>query len=259
MSDNEASGMKCTDELIDRVVDGALSPAELRDAVAELDSIAGGWRQCALAFLEAQSWGEIFRQVSDSVAKPRLAVTAEPGWGSPLSALTTRRRWTGFSRAAAIALVAFAVGWLGHGLSTSDSVASGRGRLAASESKNVGVESGPKPPAVPASMPGPFDPGALAQLPVDRLPTVREVARLRIGSSDESAAEVPILAGPGVSKRWLIDQPPPISEHLQAVWRQQGYQLQQTRQFVSVPLADGHRAAVPVDHVQLRYVGRKPL
>jgi hypothetical protein len=108
-------------------------------------------------------------------------------------------------------------------------------------------------------MPQPFGAGLLAELPVDRVPTVREVARLRIGSSDASAAEVPILGGPGVSNRWLIEQPPPISEHLQAVWQQQGYQLEQTRQFVSVPLADGHRAAVPIDHVQVRFVGREPL
>ena len=115
-----------------------------------------------------------------------------------------------------------------------------------------------KLPGLPHS-PSRVSPGAIAGLPTDRVPTVREVARLRIGTGDATSAEVPILAGPGMSKRWLVAQPPPVSEHEQALWQRQGYQLEQTRRFISVPLADGRRAAVPVDHVQLRYVGREPL
>jgi len=102
-------------------------------------------------------------------------------------------------------------------------------------------------------------PGAIAGLPTDRAPTVREVARLRIGMSDQAAAEVPILAGPGIGGRWLMEQPPPVSEHDRAVWQRQGYQLEQRRRLVSVPLADGRRAAVPIDHVQVRYIGHDPL
>ena len=85
------------------------------------------------------------------------------------------------------------------------------------------------------------------------------MARLRIGTGGQAAAEVPILAGPGISRRWLLEQPPPVSEHDRAVWQRQGYQLEQRCRLVSVPLADGHRAAVPIDHVQVRYIGHDPL
>ena len=49
-------------ELIDRIVDGGLTPAQLRHAVGELDLAPDGWRRCALAFLEAQYWSEAFRE-----------------------------------------------------------------------------------------------------------------------------------------------------------------------------------------------------
>ena len=40
----------------DRLVDGELSEEERRELLAGLDNEPGGWRRCALAFLEAQCW-----------------------------------------------------------------------------------------------------------------------------------------------------------------------------------------------------------
>jgi hypothetical protein len=48
------------DVKLDRLVDGELSADEYRALVASLDEEPGGWRRCALAFLEAQALaGEI--------------------------------------------------------------------------------------------------------------------------------------------------------------------------------------------------------
>ena len=44
------------DVLFDRLVDGELSAAERRELLASLDGRPTGWRRCALAFLEAQTW-----------------------------------------------------------------------------------------------------------------------------------------------------------------------------------------------------------
>ena len=44
------------DILFDRLVDGELSAAERQQLLASLDDRPGGWRRCALAFLEAQTW-----------------------------------------------------------------------------------------------------------------------------------------------------------------------------------------------------------
>ena len=85
---------------------------------------------------------------------------------------------------------------------------------------------------------------------------VREVARLRFGAGNTS---VPIFDAPGIDPQTVLDAPAPISAHRRALWQREGYQLEQHRRVVSVPLADGRRAAVPVDQIQVRYVGREPL
>src|SRR5262245_58810780 len=59
---------------IERLVDGELSPEEHRRLVASLDEEPGGWRQCALAFLEAQALsqelGHVRRSLDNRGDKP---------------------------------------------------------------------------------------------------------------------------------------------------------------------------------------------
>jgi hypothetical protein len=45
-----------SDELLDRLVDGELDPAEYAGLLRSLDEIPDGWKKCGLAFLEAQAW-----------------------------------------------------------------------------------------------------------------------------------------------------------------------------------------------------------
>ena len=47
----------------DRLVDDELSDTERRQLLASLDDEPGGWRCCALAFLEAQAWRQTMRDV----------------------------------------------------------------------------------------------------------------------------------------------------------------------------------------------------
>jgi hypothetical protein len=93
--------------------------------------------------------------------------------------------------------------------------------------------------------------------PDEPAPAIREVGRLRFatGPDGESTAEVPILAGPGLDSEWLMNQPMPVSDDERAELERQGYALDQERRLVAMPLADGRQVVVPVDQVQLRYVG----
>jgi hypothetical protein len=50
--------------LLDRLVDGELTGDERRRLLKSLDERPGGWRRCALAFLEAQTWREEFGQLA---------------------------------------------------------------------------------------------------------------------------------------------------------------------------------------------------
>jgi hypothetical protein len=265
MTDHDANSIPILAGLIDQVVDGGLTPEQLRKAIGVLDRAEDGWKKCALAFVEAQTWAETFRHLDEGMpiiksfrenpprgASPRITMSL------PTSAPFARsRRWIGDALAAGIAIVAFSLGWLAHG-----------------SRKWEGHEQSSKPSTVVMSTESPAEARAHAgndlrpdspdldsqsEYPAGRIPTLREVARLRIGTGDPTAPEVPILTGPEIDERWLMEQPPPITEHGLAVWQRQGYQLDQSRRVVAVPLGDGRQAAVPIDQVQLRYVGRTPL
>jgi hypothetical protein len=82
--------------LIDRLVDDELDPAARRDLLARLDSVPGGWRRCACAFLEAQAW--------------RAAVAPTGHEGAPPES-PPARPWRRALRTAAGVLAAFALGW----------------------------------------------------------------------------------------------------------------------------------------------------
>ena len=62
------------DILFDRLVDGDLSAAERRQLLESLDTRPDGWRRCALAFLEAQSWRDDLGQFVRESSHERCAV-----------------------------------------------------------------------------------------------------------------------------------------------------------------------------------------
>lgn len=243
--------------LIDRLVDGDVAPRELRRALGRLDAAPDGWRRCTLAFLEAQSLSEALRCHDEPVLRGdtlRLASATAPEV-SPRMRPRRDRFPARQALAAAVALAAFTLGWVGHGW---------RGGGPSPRP----TESAPRESATPASSGeraatelarSEAVPRAVTPSATLRVPAIREVARIPIGDGATPEAEVPILAGSGLDERWLNDQPPPVSEYQQARWERQGYQLEQQRRLVSVPLADGRRAAIPVDQVRVRFVGHDPL
>ncbi len=59
----------------DRLVDGELSGGEYRELLASLDDEPGGWRRCAMAFLESQAWSRECRDLCRPI-DTRMAVPA---------------------------------------------------------------------------------------------------------------------------------------------------------------------------------------
>src|SRR4051794_31390065 len=108
MNDNQSFNEA---NLLDRLVDGELSGSERRQLLQSFDNRPEGWRRCALAFLEAQSWREEIGQVArDRVAKPKESKPSP----SPLPASHKLRWGTGATwlAMAASLLLAFGLGWL---------------------------------------------------------------------------------------------------------------------------------------------------
>jgi hypothetical protein len=98
------------DILLDRLVDGELKGSERRQLLESFDKRPEGWRRCALAFLEAQSWREEMGQVARGLASD----TDEPKLSVPFVA-PNPKHWpkaaTWLAMAAGL-LLAFGLGWM---------------------------------------------------------------------------------------------------------------------------------------------------
>jgi anti-sigma factor RsiW len=96
------------DRLIDRLVDGELSQADRRAALARLEAEPDGWRRCALAFLEGQSWRESLEPLTASGREP----VADRSLGQARRLAFSNLRT--LTAVAAGILTAFALGWAAH-------------------------------------------------------------------------------------------------------------------------------------------------
>ncbi len=240
---------------LDRIVDGELSTAALREALERLESEPDGWKRCALAFLEAQCWRESFR--AEQCRAPALA----DGDAHSISQSIRRSNrpslgWRRVAIAAGVAAISFALGWRVRPDQPPprETTAASAPATANQSPPSAGVESDQidNLPYVAAGMPRDERPSS------DPTPPILTVGRLRVGGTD-SAATVPIVAGPGIDEEWVRNQPPPITEHQQAILEQQGFQVDRRRRLITATLADGRRVSVPIDQVQVRYTGIEPL
>jgi hypothetical protein len=112
LSDEQRDAM-----LIDRLVDGELSGDERRHLLASLEAQPDGWRRCALAFVEAQTWrgamGGLLRE-NAAPAGPSVSLSAAETSGSagasPSQNETARSHLGTWFAVAASVVVAFGLG-----------------------------------------------------------------------------------------------------------------------------------------------------
>ena len=214
---------------IDRLVDGDLPEVERRELLLRLENDPEGWRRCALAFLEDQAFRQALVGSASAANRPELTLDTP-------NIPRRRKAWLRHAPIAATVIAStFAAGFAAGGLSktvTRDEVAKVEPRKA--------VE-------------------AVARPLSDE---IREVGSFQLldGSAGESPTKrFPILSGPGLNDQWLRNQPPSVPDYVRARWERQGYQVEERRNLVSVELEDGRRVAIPVDEVEVDYVGQRPL
>jgi hypothetical protein len=96
--------------IFDRLADGELTNADRQELLASLDSRTDGWRRCALALLEAQTWRRDFKSFLTQEAPPSV-VQVDAVVPPELPARPLKRNADRWFTLAASALVAFGVGW----------------------------------------------------------------------------------------------------------------------------------------------------
>ena len=75
------------------------------------------------------------------------------------------------------------------------------------------------------------------------------------GTQEGLSFQVPAVERDGIDEQWLRSMPPAIPDNVLQALSRTGHQVQQRRQLVPVPLKDGRQLIVPVDQVELHYVG----
>jgi hypothetical protein len=210
----------------DRLVDDELGEEERRRLLGGLDQQPGGWRRCALAFLEAQCWKKTFGQPA-----PEPVQETQP----PAAAVPRRSPWPGrvgtLLAMAASFVAAMYVGSLSH-----------RGRV------------------VPPPSTGESQQVAQGELPSAHASGPWQVVTVRSPSTDRQPSrliDVPAVERATVDERALRSAPPAIPDDVLQALARTGHQIQQHRELVPVPMQDGRQLIVPVDRVNVHYVGNK--
>jgi hypothetical protein len=256
-------------QILDRLVDGELGESERREVLQTLERQPDGWRQCALAFLEAQSWGDALthfvRHPEESSASRAGAAEAETSLSVAATALRLESdrserddggnvpagrvahdsprsdsprsggrnsRWLSFLALAGSFLVTFSLGMYAQQYLRT--------------SPNAGVV-----PSI-AQLPGPGA-GQGAAPPttvVTRSPL--QIVELVVTLPDGRKQQVRV---PAIDNQYVSffaqPQVPPLAPQLRAELERQGRQLQVWREFMSVPLGNNQHAIVPIDRFQI--------
>ncbi len=237
-------GLPPDDLRFDRLVDGELSEKERRELLVGLDGEPGGWRRCALAFLESQCWKQAF----GTVAQDRPPVGQVAGQLPPRRSPWPRRMGTLLAMAASF-VAAFWLGswtqqtWLGQrsiptgSAGTTDVAIAGRPAAWPDRLQRGGPDASPQ--GNPASSPW-------------RLVTLSTPAN---GPVPGRSIQLPAIERDSVDEQWLRSLPPAIPDEVLRALARTGHEVKQRRELVSMPLRDGRRLVAPIDQVEVRYVG----
>ncbi|MGD0517250.1 MAG: hypothetical protein ABSA26_06905 [Thermoguttaceae bacterium] len=235
------------DDRFDRLVDGELSESQRTELLTSLDREPDGWRCCALAFLEAQCWKKelgAMRQsmpagISAPAPVPRPAKRKSTPFGLPGTLVSM----------AACFLLALGAGilWRHSGNRTADIFGvPGSDQIAR------------KTPGQSATNPlGTQTAVAQAAAQSQNASEPWQWVKLSPAGSDNSgeAVQLPALQRDRIDQQWLQSLTSPIPENVVQSLRRNGYEVQTQQRLMPMPLKDGRRLVVPVDQVQLQYVG----
>jgi hypothetical protein len=72
-----------------------------------------------------------------------------------------------------------------------------------------------------------------------------------------SSFSVPAVERDNIDPQWLRSFPPAVPDDVLQAFHRTGHEVEQHRELVPVPMKDGRRLVVPVDQVDVHYVGNE--
>jgi hypothetical protein len=230
------------ERVLDRLVDGELLPGERRELLAALDDEPGGWRRCALVFLESQTWR---RQLSRAAAEPILAQRA----GAVSKSRTKKRAlWGGgFLALAASLAVAFL---LGTRFSASGA---GTGAMGIDGRNAAGAYAEQLPKAAPPDAVPPPTPLAHAAepktVPNQQAPW-QTVTLTRVGGSGKP---IELRVDPaGAAGAPPARERSTLFGRVSRAFEREGWQVDRRQGVVPIDLSDGRQLVVPIEEVDFK-------
>jgi hypothetical protein len=234
------------DRRFDLLADGELGEAERRELLTALEQEPGGWRRCALAFLEAQCWRQTMRTRTAHAPREEGDLCTphaprEGGHHAERDEYKRRhmRRLGVLAAMAASFLIALTAGtqlprfW------------NGRNGAVAPTNEQVADR-----PAVETPR------RVLPQTDADAGAWRTVTLSMPDGPQGSGRSiELPACERASIDPAWVRSIPSAITPELAQSLQQSGYEIRQRRGVLPFEMNDGRRLVVPVDRVEVHYVG----
>jgi hypothetical protein len=221
------------DILLDRLVDGELPADERRVLLQSLDSRPDGWRRCAIAFLEAQSWRSELRTVATAPAViPVSNKSIAPKPGSQRRTVWAAAEW--FAVAAALMLAFKLGGWQRNS-----------GIPAANVTTSPGNQVASAPPIVATPAPNSAKGGDAINLWV------------RDDAGQLQRVRVPLVDANTLDHQYGTIFQTGVPDDVRNQLKDQGLTVQSKRQYAPMWLDNGRPMMVPVEDTKIVPVSNK--
>lgn len=213
---------------IDRLVTGELTDEQRRAVMEWCNEEPIRWRQCALAFLEAQTWQQGLASWT-AEGNSNTPATTEVQL-NPQAATSPGSSWKVLVASVAIAFL------LGVFVRDSRVFPPTRQRETTSAKPTIPTAP-PEIPVVANASPN------YVTVPVRTSLNPNVIATLRIPVDSAESPTRPAAQ-------------PNVPDYVKRQWEKRGYQIAATERYLSAHLPDGRDVVVPVSGVEVKYVGR---
>lgn len=242
--------MSILDQQIDRLVDGELSPSEYTQLLADLEQTPGGWRRCALAFLEAQAWQVELGSRNVEPASP--CIISSPPMVANRYHLSRFSTWHTLAASLTLGLVlGLSLPVISRSVSTRFGTHPSPSVVSRDQHRQASAHEALKPTAEEHNS-ATTDTESDSEIGPDRMALV-----VNHDDGEKEVVELPLVTLNNTNVSRLLQPAEPLPPGVQRMIRRAGYQVQQQRQFTPVDLNDGRQAILPVDQFDIVPVNQR--